>query len=206
MTLGYWDKIYHDLAPSKPLYDNWLDKYEGMLKQSIDTPIIDLGCGKGNNALYLTERKFKVIACDQSQVAIELINTYVPQAATKVFDINKGLPFDSASAKIIIADLSLHYFSWSDTEKIISDIQRVLLPEGYLLARLNSTNDTEHFAGQGTLIEDNYYGVNGTHKRFFEKTQIDKFFKDWRIDYVEEYQLDRLSKSKILWEVCCKKQ
>ena len=122
-----------------------------------------------------------------------------------IFDMLQGLPFENESIRIIIADLSLHYFAWSDTEMILQDTKRVLMPGGYLLCRMNSTNDTNYGAGQGIKIEDNYFEVNGNCKRFFDKNQIEKLFDKWDIRYVNEYQMDRYKLPKVLWELAARK-
>jgi hypothetical protein len=49
----------------------------------------------------------------------------------------------------MIADLSLHYFSWDETKKIVNEIKRVLKEDGFLLVRVNSVNDTNYGAGKG---------------------------------------------------------
>jgi SAM-dependent methyltransferase len=66
----YWDED-HSKSDSRLVYDNWLDKYEKLLSKSNDVPIIDLGCGQGNNTLYLFERNYKVISCDISSEALK---------------------------------------------------------------------------------------------------------------------------------------
>ena len=61
-----------------------------------------------------------------------------------LFDMSDGLPFNDNSKNIIIADLSLHYFDSSKTKYIFNEIHRVLKKNGYLIARVNSSNDTLH--------------------------------------------------------------
>ncbi|MDA8241732.1 MAG: hypothetical protein M0Z67_15375 [Nitrospiraceae bacterium] len=57
---GEWDEVFIRCGGQKPGYDLWLEKYDGALKDSKDTPIIDLGCGYGNDTLFLHERGYKV--------------------------------------------------------------------------------------------------------------------------------------------------
>jgi Cof subfamily protein (haloacid dehalogenase superfamily) len=202
----YWDNAYKQRVPEKPTYDLWLDKYVDILGQSIDIPIIDLGCGSGNDSLYLAERGYKVIACDMSEVATSMVRKFVPAAKTLSFDMLDGLPFPDASAQVIIADLSLHYFGWQDTERIIEEIKRVLVPHGTLLSRVNSIHDVNYGAGQGDLIEKNYYSVGGKLKRFFDKEQLLTLFRDWNFKHIHEYRMDRYGEPKILWEVAVEKR
>jgi SAM-dependent methyltransferase len=96
----------------KPDYDLWLDKHAGLLEASRDRPFLDLGCGRGNDSLYLTERGFRVIGCDISETAVAAVRKHVPGAQCVVADMLDGLPFDDGSFSAVIADLCLHYFSW----------------------------------------------------------------------------------------------
>lgn len=201
----YWEQRFLSEGAEKPAYDLWLDKYSTILSASNSVPVIDLGCGFGNDTLYLHERGYKVISCDYSSEALKRLKFFIDDPTTCLFDMKNGLPFESQSAKIIIADLSLHYFSWLDTQKIVADIHRVLEAGGYLLARVNSVNDTNYGASRGIVIEKNYYNVDGKHKRFFDRCQLENLLQTWEISYLTECAMGRYEASKILWEVAAKK-
>lgn len=197
----FWNSQFEKNTSPKPKYDLWLDKYTDILEQSKDTHIIDLGCGLGGDSLYLLERGHKVISCDISDIALERVKENVPGSQTMAVNMLEGLPFDNSTTKIIIADLCLHYFYWKDTIRIVDEIKRVLIPGGYLLARVNSTKDINYGAGQGNILEENYYVTEGNMKRFFNRERIEKLFIEWEIMHISEYQMDRYKYPKILWEV-----
>lgn len=201
----HWNNEYTKYPAKKPIYDLWLDKYKDIIETSKEVPILDLGCGGGNNSLYLSERGYEVISCDISEAAIKIVKEFVPEAEAMVLNMLEGLPFGEAIAKVIVADLSLHYFCWKDTLSIVNDIKRVLAPGGYLLCRLNSTKDVNHGAGQGDLIEAGYYDIEGKRKRFFDSEQIGRLFDEWQIKYSNECRMDRYGLPKILWEVAVSK-
>lgn len=200
-----WDEIYKDLGDGKPEYDLWLDKYEEILKQTGDLPIIDLGCGRGSDSLYLYVRGYSVVSCDLSEEALKRLSYFIVKPVTKHFDMLNGLPFERDSARIVIADLSLHYFYWEDTKRVLNDIRRVLISGGHLLCRMNSIRDKNHGAGQGRHIEKNYFDFQGRLKRFFDKDCLEELFKDWSIEHISEAPLHRYGKEKILWEIAVKK-
>ena len=197
----YWNNEHLKYPAKRPAYDLWLDRYKNTLEKSMETPIVDLGCGCGNNSLYLVERGYKVISCDISEVAVKRVETYVPEAVTMVINMLDGLPLESDSANVVITDLSLHYFSWNDTLMILQDIKRVLKPGGHLFCRVNSTKDVNYGAGQGIEAEENYYEVNGNYKRFFDRKSLEKLFNRWNISYISEYEMCRYKLPKVVWEV-----
>lgn len=201
----YWNKIYESILDRNPKYDLWLDKYENVLIKSKDTPIIDLGCGFGNDTLYLNERGYEVISCDFSEKALKRLSNFIENLSVKCFDLKDGLPFEDNCAKVVISDLSLHYFTWIDTQKILKEIKRVLMNEGVLLCRVNSTNDINYGVGQGISIEENFYNIDGNLKRFFNEPQLKELFKDWDIQYIDETEINRYKMSKIVWEISIKK-
>ena len=159
--------------------------------------------------MYLIKNGKKVISLDYSEIAIQKIKENIPETTTVLHDISKPLPFEKNSAEIVISDLSLHYFSKEVTNQVIAEISRVLMPNGHLLLRVNSTNDNNYGACSGEKIEDNFYLVEDKEKkkmpkRFFDEADIREFFKDWEIEYINEEKMDRYGNGKILWKVCLK--
>ncbi len=203
---GNWDEIYRSMGSIKPEYDSWLEKYAGILQNSGDIPIIDLGCGYGNDTLFLHERGFKVISCDYSMEALKRLNHFIDKPVIRHFDMLKGLPFENGSAKVIIANLSIHYFQWKDTEMIVEEIRRVLDEGGYLLCRVNSTKNIACYGADGVEIEENYYTLNGRNKRFFSRHHLERLFKAWDIFHIEEYSFERFGSKKVVWEIAIKKK
>lgn len=202
--LSEWSKIFLNCKNEKPKYDDWLEKYTYILNKSKDIPIIDLGCGFGNDTLYLNERGYKVISCDYCQEAINRLKHFIHEPDTRLFNMIDGLPFDDDSARVIISDLSLHYFSWKDTNNIVKEISRVLDKDGYLACRVNSVRDVNHGAGQGIKLEHNFYDINGKLKRFFEKFDIERLFNGWVFEYLDECEMNRYDELKIAWDFVVK--
>jgi ubiquinone/menaquinone biosynthesis C-methylase UbiE len=123
--VSYWNNVFSGKNDAKSKYDLWLNKYDQFLSMHKDIDIIDLGCGWGDDESYLLSRGYKVIACDFSIEAIKHIKQQYPEAKTIVLNMLERLPFSDESAFCIISDLSIHYFSYENTMRIISEISRV---------------------------------------------------------------------------------
>ncbi|WP_372812765.1 class I SAM-dependent methyltransferase [Paenibacillus sp.] len=203
---AYWDAIFAGHQAENLRYDLWLEPYAEMLQQRSGRPILDLGCGAGNNTLYAAERGWPVIACDRSGEALKRVNERLPGVPTVRLDLRERLPFDDGIASAVIADLCLHYFSWAETVCMVDDIRRVLSTDGLLLCRVNSTRDQEYGAGQGTEVEPHYYAWEGQLKRFFDRAQVDRLFRGWALLNAEEQVMTRYAKEKQVWMIAAAKR
>lgn len=206
-SLLYWDRIHTHYVRENISIDDWLDDFSEII-QSSELPILDLGCGGGNDTLYLINKGKKVISCDQSSNAINNIIKNFPEVyATHCFNMLEGMPFDDNSFEIIIADLCLHYFREKDTFKIIYEIKRILRPNGYLIFRVNSVNDINHGAGKGIEIEPHLYRTSDNRlKRFFDEKDLFFFFRNFNITFLNEETMTRYKLDKMLFRVCAQNQ
>jgi SAM-dependent methyltransferase len=197
-----WDAHYSGPGPKATSVEPWLDAYDPILELSRGTPIVDLGCGAGHDTEVLLGKGYPIFACDCSSEAIRLVRERCPEARTMIFDMSEGLPLPDASAMVIVSDLSLHYFDWATTKRIVAEIGRVLKTEGSLLCRVNSTKDLNYGAGQGIEIEPNYFEVEGWRKRFFDEAALRELFRDgWEFLSIREKSMERYGKPKVLWEL-----
>ena len=193
----YWDNSYKTYNPDKD-YSNWLKDYLKEIK-SCETEVLDLGCGAGSDANFLTQLGVNVVACDFSFQALKRIEN--KNIKTMLVDMTQKLPFDNDKFGFIIADLSLHYFDEKTTFEIMKEIKRILKPNGVLLARVNSVEDIIHGAGQGEKIEDNFYYVKGYNKRFFNFEDVYKFFSVIGKVEAKKVMVSRFTKPKPIIEV-----
>lgn len=195
-----WNAIHSNYERAKIKYDDWLELFQRAI-DNCKTPIIDLGCGSGNDTLYLVERGKKVIPCDYSRNAVQNIQKNFPEVSrTECFDMTKGLPFEDNFTDIIISDLSLHYFTEQKTFEVLNEIKRVLKPDGILLFRVNFVKDVNHGAGEGKEIEPHLYETSdGSYKRFFDAQDLERFFTDWEKLYIHEETMGIYNLEKVLW-------
>lgn len=206
-SLKYWNNLHADYNRNDIKTDDWLEKFDDIIL-SCTSPILDLGCGSGNDTLYLINKGKKVISCDQSINAIENIKKNFPEIYdTKCFNMLDGMPFNDNSFELIIADLCLHYFREKDTLRILNELRRILVIGGHLIFRINSINDVNHGAGKGKEIEHHLYETDDKRlKRFFDEEDIRNFFKNFQIDYLNEEIMTRYKLEKRLYRGCVSKK
>jgi len=178
---NYWDeynaKFITNEIPQLEQRNNWVAKYSNIL-QGCNSPILELGCGQGNTTAFLVDYGREIIATDISTVAIKHTKKSYgnkTKITTMQVDLENKLPFSENSFQVIVADLCLHYFTTEVTTKIMNEIKRVLKPNGYLIARVNSSKD--EYAQKGKYeIEPNYIMLKDIPMRFFTIEDTKKFF------------------------------
>lgn len=162
--------------------------------------MLELGCGGGRDTATLAEAGHRVIGVELSPAAAKRARDRVPSAEIHCQDIRAPFPITGPTG-VVLASLSLHYFSWAETCDLVDRVRDALAPEGVLLCRLNSIND-HHFGASGHLeIEKNFYEVDGVPKRFFDRDAIDRLFaRGWRALAIGEMVIDRYDHPKSVWE------
>jgi SAM-dependent methyltransferase len=182
--------------------DPWLERWRSLLcERSAGGSVLELGCGNGRDTNDLLSAGCHVIAGDISMQNLVECAQFVPQARCLQMDNSKPLPFAAASIDVIVASLTLHYFSWEVTMQIASELERCLKAGGILLARFNSTNDYNYGAASIDEIEPNFYKVRDSTKRFFDEHSVRSFLQGWDVEFLEENIIHRYEKPKSVWEV-----
>ncbi|MCK8058515.1 MULTISPECIES: class I SAM-dependent methyltransferase [unclassified Fusibacter] len=194
----YWNNKIRRIDASKAIYDGWLDKH--VEAHELKQTIVELGCGWGCDTQFLARTEHNIISCDFSIEAIEIIRERYPNVMTMQFDMLDGLPFDDERVDIIVADLCLHYFDWKNTVLIFNELLRVLIPGGKLLFRVNSSKDTNFGAGEGTVIEDNYYMSERGQKRFFTEENLIELLENWHVESLSELTIGKYGRPKVVFE------
>jgi len=177
---------------------NWLIKYKPQLS---GRNILEIGCGEGDDTKVLAHIAGGIIAIDKDITRIKKLSDTFPNVVIEQLDICDGIAFSENQFSVIIASLSLHYFTQAETHKILSSIQYSLVCNGILIVRVNSTKDINYGSVGYPEIEPGLFNVEGEQKRFFNKASVlDYYTKNWQIDHLEEKTIDRYHKPKVIWE------
>ena len=204
--MDYWNDIYwkNNLNKNKLenldfLKDIWIDKYSDVINQIPKGKCLDLGCGIGQYTKYFKDIGFDVISCDISEEALKTLKSNIPEVHIEKLDMTKNFPFPDKSFDLIVANLSIHYFDYETTKKLLNEIKRVLKKGGYFVGSVNS-DKTYKFLIEPKKIEDNYYKEMDRFVRLWNKEQFDDFFKKFNKIVLEEVTTTRWNKIKIMWE------
>ena len=181
--------------------DPWLEKWLALIqKRSASGYVLELGCGAGWDTVDLLSAGCNVIATDISEENLAECAKSAPNAKLVQLDIGKPFPLTDHSLAVIIASLSLHYFSWAVTLQISSEIKRCIKDGGLLLTRFNSINDHNYGSSSTSEIEPDFYYVGTNTKRFFDEISVRLFLQGWDIRFLQEIVIHRYQKPKCVWE------
>jgi SAM-dependent methyltransferase len=181
--------------------DPWLQRWLPLIATRAGSlPILELGCGAGRDSAVLAGQGHAIVGLDISSEAIARARLRVPSARFFVQDLRAPFPVPGPFG-VVIASLSLHYFAWEETVRLAELIHDSLLPGGVLVCRLNSTNDVHYGATGHPRVAENYFLVDGQHKRFFDRAAVERLFsRGWTMLGLEEKTVHRYEHPKMLWE------
>lgn len=139
--------------------------------------LLDLGGGQGQDAVFFAEKGYQVTLLDFTASALDRAKEKFISNAVSVaivhHDMRLPLPFHPGDFDVIYAHMSLHYFTNDKTFSLFNQLYALLKPHGILALIVNSTADPEY--GTGTVIEADYFLIDGQTKRFFSIETIRTF-------------------------------
>lgn len=120
--------------------DNWLDAFSRII-DDYDSPILDFGCGSGNNSLYLINMGKKVYVADQSENTI--LNIVNRRNVRRMWSYITHSP-DTIYATIICKILFTLYSTYSESILPIAPISTLPLNSNFAVKPLlNMINNSE---------------------------------------------------------------
>lgn len=162
------EKCYWGLKPNKEVIN--------ILKYKKSENVLDLGVGEGRNALFLAKRGFNVTGVDISETGIEKFLELAKKFKVKVrgiaVDITK-FEFDKFY-DVIISTATLHFLSKKDINLIIRKMKENTNKDGLNLITVFT-------------VEDPGFKAHPEKMYYFQKSELQNFYKDWEILNYKEF-------------------
>ena len=166
--------------------------------------LLDAGCGRGRNTLYLSQAGFHVHACDLSPVALGVTKARAGEAGLPVnlqaADLT-CLPYANDQFAAAICVHVLPYHRKADIIKCLRELWRVLQPGGWLYLDLLAPEDAEYGYGK-ELEEDTFLDRDGTPVHFSSRGEVDKLLRGFEMERVTRLKLaSSLARVRVSWAI-----
>ena len=140
--------------------------------------VLDIGCGTGENTLFLASKKLKVLGVDRVPAAIELARAKAAQRKSKAtFEVADALDLSSLGRKFdtVLDSGCFHIFSDNDRERYVQSVTAIVPPRGTL-----------HIL----CFSDMEPGTDGP-RRIAERELIERFnMRGWLVEEVGEARFE----------------
>ena len=142
------------------------------------TNAIDLGCGQGNDTVYLINNDFKVLGIDKENVE-EIIRERLSQDKQKYFQFKKQKLEDLKipNTDLIIANFSLSFCKKEYFKLMWQKIVESININGYFVGTIFGINDS--------------WNKECRDMSFFTREEAEKLFKQFKIIRFEEIENDK---------------
>lgn len=137
--------------------------------------ILEIGCGSGADASFLANGGRDVLATDISSVVIDQDKGYFEHETSLSFEqldaSRYPLPFEDEQFDGIYSNLALHYYDDETTQRVFSELHRILREGGTLAFACKSVADPKY--GEGEEVEKDMFLFKGHLRHFFSPAYVE---------------------------------
>ena len=157
---AYSQKFFDELS-RKPFDRRLLDKFAAALPAP---GTLDVGCGPGHVAGYLSERGLDATGVDLSPAMIKIARRLNPEIRFEVADM-RNLPAADNTVGGVVALYSVIHIPREDVPAVLLEFRRVLILSGRLLVAVHG--------GSGTITTQEFMGKQAHFEAtLFEKDEL----------------------------------
>lgn len=171
--MSSWEKLYK--KNNSPFGRKARPEIKQILRYKRKGNVLDLGCGEGQNALFLSSKGFNVVGVDISKTAINRLSRRAKTNKLKIRCIQKSLTNYNINKdyEVITTNYSLHVLRRNQGLKIIREMKKHTKKSG--------VNVVSSF-----MAELPFYDKKAKGYFYLRKNELKKLYKDWKIRYYKE--------------------
>ena len=118
------------------------EKIFEFLNSSANEKNLDIGCGTGNYTIALANKGLNFIGVEPSTKMLEIAKSKSEKIDWKIGSA-ENIPAENESIENVIATLTIHH--WTDLNKAMKEIYRILKPKGKLIIFTSTPNQMENY-------------------------------------------------------------
>lgn len=194
-----WNKIYREEKTLGAIQKEMSRIINVFRKYNIQR-VLDLACGSGRYTAYLAEKGFELYGIDISEEGIKkaesLLQDRSLHANFTVGSMYKKLPYEDGFFDAVVCIRALHHGRIENIQKAISEIERVLKPNGLVYATVRKRIPKNRILPHRYIAPRTYVPLEGKEKGLvhylFNKNLLKKEFRNFEIldlwiDYGPKY-------------------
>ncbi len=166
--------------------------------------LLDAGCGRGRNTLYLSQRGFSVYGCDLSLAALETARKRTQQAGLPGNFQRADLtcsPYAKDSFAVMVCTHVLPYRIKINITKGLHELRRVMRPGGWLYADFLDCDDAEYGCGQ-KMEENTFLDPDGIPVHFSSRQEISDLLNGFTIERASRCEWrSPSSRIRVIWKI-----
>ena len=171
--------------------DLWIEDYQEYLSNGT---CLDLGCGIGQYSKWFMDHGYQVVSSDISKIALEKVKEFNDNVVN--LDMREKLPFEKNKFDIVFANLSIHYFSDSDTKKLMKEINRILKKDGLFIGSVNGIQGLEKIKDTAEVLDHHFYYNKDRYIRLFDKDDLNNYLSIFDIIKIDDRETIRFEHKK----------
>lgn len=187
-NLDFWERVW---GPVKAAYEklpdlDYLTRIPRELNAGRAKTVLDLGCGSGWLAVYLTRQGFAVTGVDCALPAIRLARNWAQKDELDIaFDVGDlaELPYPDGSFDAVVANSIIEHLPYDMAAVCIGRLKHILVPGGTFVGIFDIVGGG---AGEYFELEDHTHvytdkGRKGMMLRCYSDEELKTLFKGWKI-------------------------
>lgn len=149
-----WERIYRQRGDLQFSVLPKIKRAASIFKKENYKKILDLACGTGRHSIFLAKEGFSVYATDISTTGINIAKKKAKSPGLnnihfKQHDMRK-IPFSDSFFDAVVCTWSIYHGTLNEIRKTVSEIYRVLKPNGTVLTDFLSVADVTYGLGKET--------------------------------------------------------
>ena len=172
--------------------DIWIEDYKEFFDKK--GKCLDLGCGIGQYSKILMEYGYDVTSADISRLALNKVKEFNKNVIQ--IDMREKLPFKNEEFDLVFASLSIHYFSDSDTKKLITEIRRILKKGGLFIGSVKEIKELHKIKDTAKELEYHFYLNKNKYIRLFDVKDLENYLDIFNVVKIDERESIRFNNKK----------
>jgi ubiquinone/menaquinone biosynthesis C-methylase UbiE len=180
ITLETYDLIAKDYAKNELASAPKLEETIFIKLLMPGQKILDVGCGFGRNLKAFLEYGLDTYGFDGSKELLKIAKTQASKAKLKLLDLRDRLPYQDKFFDAVWARNSLHHLEPRDLQQSLSELKRVLKPNGIIFIEWKEGKEATITKEEKAFGKERFYNL-------LSKEEVEELIGDAGFEITNSY-------------------